>query len=383
MEAFAILGLDTSASEAEAKAAFRKLALRHHPDKSRAADAHARFQRISDAYALVVREIRRGAGATDDELFDPLADVFGEGWARKFAEGTVDPSAVFAQARADARRAGVGAAEDDDEDEDDDEAGLREAMAAVGLGGSADGDESNPFKSFFDSLPDDERPAMLALFEKTFPAFLASELEDEQQTLDEQRVLDDRVAGPAPRAPGGGESAPSLGADERAPLSADQLAAAEAHNEAAVLAFEDERYGEASAHLSRAIAIDPSNASFWGNRSLARERDADFDAALADADRSLALEPAYALGYARRGAALARLGQYAAAAAAFRRGLTVDGDCQQCADGLAETSALVARRKADIIRAGQRSVEREWKGDRERAGDGPASELGFGGLLQG
>ena len=46
---------------------------------------------------------------------------------------------------------------------------------------------ANPFKEFFDSMPEDQRGPMMALFEKTFPAFLAQEMEEQQMQAEKLR----------------------------------------------------------------------------------------------------------------------------------------------------------------------------------------------------
>ena len=82
----------------QAKAAFKKLALRLHPDKNRAPDAAEQFRAVSEAFEAVMRAGSRGEEA-EELLRDPLADFFGEGWARGFADGSLDPKAVLTQAR--------------------------------------------------------------------------------------------------------------------------------------------------------------------------------------------------------------------------------------------------------------------------------------------
>ncbi|KAJ1627589.1 DnaJ domain-containing protein, partial [Pavlovales sp. CCMP2436] len=48
----AVLGLQPGASETEIKEAYRKSALKHHPDRNPGdASAAAKFQELSDAYA--------------------------------------------------------------------------------------------------------------------------------------------------------------------------------------------------------------------------------------------------------------------------------------------------------------------------------------------
>lgn len=50
---YEILGLSKSASTAEVKAAYRKLALQWHPDRNKAANAHEKFKEINEAYAVL------------------------------------------------------------------------------------------------------------------------------------------------------------------------------------------------------------------------------------------------------------------------------------------------------------------------------------------
>jgi len=50
---YEILGLSKSASPAEIKSAYRKLALQWHPDRNKAANAHDKFKEINEAYAVL------------------------------------------------------------------------------------------------------------------------------------------------------------------------------------------------------------------------------------------------------------------------------------------------------------------------------------------
>ncbi|KAF2651328.1 DnaJ-domain-containing protein [Lophiostoma macrostomum CBS 122681] len=62
IDPYAVLGLDTEATADDVKKAYRKLALKHHPDKvaeSDKADAHRKFQEIAFAYAVLSDEQRR------------------------------------------------------------------------------------------------------------------------------------------------------------------------------------------------------------------------------------------------------------------------------------------------------------------------------------
>lgn len=54
------LGVSKSASDAEIKSAFRKLAKQYHPDVSKEDNAEAKFKEIQEAYAVLSDEKRRG-----------------------------------------------------------------------------------------------------------------------------------------------------------------------------------------------------------------------------------------------------------------------------------------------------------------------------------
>ena len=58
---YKVLGVERGASEDEIKKAFRKLARKHHPDVSKAADAAARMQDINEAYDVLRDPEKRAA----------------------------------------------------------------------------------------------------------------------------------------------------------------------------------------------------------------------------------------------------------------------------------------------------------------------------------
>ena len=58
---YAVLGVARDASEDEIKRAFRKLARKHHPDVSKAADAAARMQEVNEAYDVLRDPEKRAA----------------------------------------------------------------------------------------------------------------------------------------------------------------------------------------------------------------------------------------------------------------------------------------------------------------------------------
>lgn len=90
---YEILGVSKSASEAEIKSAFRKLAKKYHPDVSKEPDAAEKFKEAQEAYAVLSDADKRrqydqfghaafeqgagGAGGFDFSGFD-FSDIFGD-----------------------------------------------------------------------------------------------------------------------------------------------------------------------------------------------------------------------------------------------------------------------------------------------------------------
>ncbi|HJL20229.1 MAG TPA: J domain-containing protein [Sandaracinaceae bacterium LLY-WYZ-13_1] len=70
-QAHSVLGIPASATVAQARAAFRRLALMHHPDRNPGDPrAHERFKKILRAYRTAMRSIgrARAAGASSHEV---------------------------------------------------------------------------------------------------------------------------------------------------------------------------------------------------------------------------------------------------------------------------------------------------------------------------
>lgn len=89
---YQVLGVDRDASEQAIKSAYRKLALRYHPDRNSGdAEAEERFKEINEAYAVLSDPERRNRfdrfGSADaagvrftGDIFDIFASVFGTGF---------------------------------------------------------------------------------------------------------------------------------------------------------------------------------------------------------------------------------------------------------------------------------------------------------------
>src|SRR3974377_982 len=58
---YQILQIDPAAEKEVVQAAFKRLALKYHPDRNQALDAHQRMQELNDAYAIISDPAQRAA----------------------------------------------------------------------------------------------------------------------------------------------------------------------------------------------------------------------------------------------------------------------------------------------------------------------------------
>lgn len=89
-QAYAVLGIRVDASYDEAKKAYKRLAILHHPDKGGSEEA---FDRITKAFAYVVEQLksRAGAAAQFDTLRSQAQATVPEPGEKRVAFGLIDP----------------------------------------------------------------------------------------------------------------------------------------------------------------------------------------------------------------------------------------------------------------------------------------------------
>lgn len=92
---YKIMGIEKDANENDIKRAYRKMAVKLHPDKNPGDEqAEAKFKDLSEAYECLSDPQKKAAYDNGDDLMDP-ADMFGGGMGGMGGMGGIDPEILF------------------------------------------------------------------------------------------------------------------------------------------------------------------------------------------------------------------------------------------------------------------------------------------------
>lgn len=87
-------------------------------------------------------------------------------------------------------------------------------------------------------------------------------------------------------------------------------------------ALASDKYDEAIAAYTEAIALDGENHVLFSNRSAAYAKASKYEEALKDAEQTIALNPTWPKGYSRKSAALTGMEKYSEALLSYKKGKT-------------------------------------------------------------
>jgi len=122
-------------------------------------------------------------------------------------------------------------------------------------------------------------------------------------------------------------------------------------------AFAAKSWDEAIKHYNKAVTLDPSNATYYSNRSGAWSSKGNHESALSDANKCISHDPSFMKGYTRKGKALFDMNKWDEAEAAYKQGLEVDSSNEACLRGVADVeTARKHRRRSTSASSGARGT---------------------------